>query len=114
MKKRAALGQDAPVTVSQKSEKSRSVDPAAATDDMGAIDVLLATGACAASWEPSARILGNVRAGDIVRAVDRVERYEKELRADLHLLRKLRGVCRLSYLEAINHRIKSLEMAIKP
>lgn len=35
----------------------------------------------------------------------------QELNADLRLLRKLRGVCRLSHLDAINHRIKSLEIS---
>ena len=38
------------------------------TDDADAALVLAAVRQCAASWVPEARLLGNVRAGDIVRA----------------------------------------------
>ncbi len=40
------------------------------TDDAPSLTVLAGVRACAASWMPEARIIGNVRAGDIVRAVD--------------------------------------------
>jgi len=49
-----------------------AVDRSAAlenTDDAAPAIVLAAVRACAASWVPEARILGNVRAGDIVRAL---------------------------------------------
>ena len=39
------------------------------TDDASADLVLAAVRQCAASWQPEARVLGNVRAIDIVRAV---------------------------------------------
>lgn len=42
------------------------------TDDASADLVLAAVKQCAASWHPEARILGNVRAVDIVRAVTEV------------------------------------------
>lgn len=38
------------------------------TDDAPAELVLAAVRQCAASWVPEARLVGNVRAGDIVRA----------------------------------------------
>ena len=42
------------------------------TDDAPSLNVLAAVRVCAASWEPDARIIGNVRAGDIVRSLDEV------------------------------------------
>lgn len=39
------------------------------TDDAPVVDVLTAVAQCAAAWEPGARLLGNVRACDILRAV---------------------------------------------
>lgn len=38
------------------------------TDDAPADLVLAALRQCAASWQPGARVMGNVRAGDVVRA----------------------------------------------
>lgn len=40
----------------------------AGTHDASAVGVLAAVMACAKAWEPEARLLGNVRAGDIARA----------------------------------------------
>jgi ubiquinone biosynthesis protein UbiJ len=40
------------------------------TDDADPRTVLAVVRFCAASWVPEARIIGNVRAGDIVRAID--------------------------------------------
>lgn len=40
------------------------------TDDAAPEVVLRELRDCAACWEPGARLLGNVRAGDIVRAID--------------------------------------------
>lgn len=40
------------------------------TDDAAPHDVLAMVRFCAASWEPGVRLLGNVRACDIVRACD--------------------------------------------
>ena len=42
------------------------------TDDAPSLTVLAVVGQCAASWAPEARIIGNVRAGDIVRSVDQI------------------------------------------
>jgi hypothetical protein len=39
------------------------------TDDAAYDLVLAAVRQCAASWQPEARVIGNVRAADIVRAV---------------------------------------------
>lgn len=47
------------------------------TDDADYSTVLLALGACAESWEPNVRLIGNVRAGDIVRALSIVLHKEK-------------------------------------
>lgn len=44
------------------------------TDDAPPRDVLAMVRLCAASWVPEARLLGNVRAGDIVRALDAIDR----------------------------------------
>ncbi|MEM8576116.1 MAG: hypothetical protein AAGF48_16020 [Pseudomonadota bacterium] len=41
------------------------------TDDAPAYDVLVAVALCAAAWEPEVRIIGNVRAGDILRSCNR-------------------------------------------
>ena len=54
---------------------------AVSTDNAPAIDVLRAVRACALAWEPDARILGNVRAIDIARAVAEIDR-EQALRRD--------------------------------
>jgi len=40
------------------------------TDNADPITVLAVTALCARSWVPEARILGNVRAGDLARAID--------------------------------------------
>lgn len=40
------------------------------TDDKHPADVLRMLRLCAASWEPGVRLLGNIRACDIVRACD--------------------------------------------
>lgn len=53
------------------------------TDDADYDTVLLMTRLCAASWEPKVRLLGNVRAGDIVRAIDEVRAEVRRLRAAL-------------------------------
>ena len=42
------------------------------TDDADPWTVLAAVRICALSWEPNARIIGNVRAGDIARAIQAV------------------------------------------
>lgn len=42
------------------------------TDDAAPLVVLAEVGICAGSWEPNVRLLGNVRAGDIVRAVNAI------------------------------------------
>lgn len=42
------------------------------TDGADAITVLAILRFCAASWVPDARIVGNIRAGDIVKALDEV------------------------------------------
>ncbi len=42
------------------------------TDDASTDVVLAAVLQCAASWEPNVRLLGNVRAGDIVRSLTEV------------------------------------------
>lgn len=62
------------------------------TDDAEPHLVLAAVRHCAASWEGSARLLGNVRASDIVRAIDAVaspprESEEGKLRRALRLAR---------------------------
>ena len=44
------------------------------TDNAPAIDVLRAVRECALAWEPDARILGNVRACDIARAIAEIDR----------------------------------------
>jgi hypothetical protein len=53
---------------------------AAGTDNGEAFVVLAAVRNCAKHWVPEARIIGNVRAGDIVRAIeeadDRIEQLE--------------------------------------
>lgn len=41
------------------------------TDDAPAYNVLVAVADCARRWEPNARIIGNVRAGDILKACNR-------------------------------------------
>lgn len=45
--------------------------------------VLAAVKACAASWVPDARLLGNVRAGDIVRAIAALEAEHSRMREAL-------------------------------
>ncbi|MCW3783559.1 hypothetical protein [Defluviimonas salinarum] len=40
------------------------------TDDAEALTVLAVLRYCAASWVPEARIVGNIRAGDIVRSLE--------------------------------------------
>ncbi|WP_199914869.1 hypothetical protein [Pseudovibrio sp. Alg231-02] len=52
--------------------KQEMPSSAAATDDADAATVLAMVRLCAAAWTPEARIVGNVRAGDIVRALDEV------------------------------------------
>jgi hypothetical protein len=42
------------------------------TDNAPSLNVLAAVRTCASSWDPDARIIGNVRAGDIVRSLDEV------------------------------------------
>ena len=42
------------------------------TDNSDARSVVLAVGACADSWVPEARLVGDVRAGDIVKALAEV------------------------------------------
>lgn len=42
------------------------------TDNAPSLNVLAAVRVCAAGWEPDVRIIGNVRAGDIVRSLDEV------------------------------------------
>lgn len=47
-----------------------STIPNRETDDAHPINVLAGVHLCATHWSPQARIVGNVRAGDIVRAID--------------------------------------------
>lgn len=47
--------------------------PAANTDDAEPIEVLRAVAECARCWEGGVRLLGNVRACDIVRAVEALD-----------------------------------------
>lgn len=52
-------------------EHRRSQNPeCASTDDAPPAQVLAEVRRCAISWEPEVRLVGNVRAGDIVRAID--------------------------------------------
>jgi len=53
------------------------------TDDADPWTVLASVRACAISWQPDARIIGNVRAGDIARAIQAIaERHYPGDRAD--------------------------------
>jgi len=52
------------------------------TDDAPPDVVLAAVARCAAAWVPEARIIGNVRAGDILRAVTEVAAREQEAYKD--------------------------------
>ncbi len=52
-----------------------------ATDNASPDIVLAAVEVCARSWEPDARVLGNLRAGDIVRALDAMHDEATRLRA---------------------------------
>jgi len=53
------------------------------TDDADPWTVLAAVRACALSWQPDARIIGNVRAGDIAWAIQAIaERHYPGDRAD--------------------------------
>lgn len=65
----------------EKNQRERVFDPALAhlnTDDAYYEDVLLAVGACADSWNPEVRLVGNVKAGDITRAIATVLNIEKK------------------------------------
>jgi len=55
------------------------------TDEADPWTVLAAVRACAISWQPEARIIGNVRAGDIARAIQTIadEHYPKDRIRDL-------------------------------
>lgn len=51
-------------------ERARQMEAlATATDGADMMTVLAEVARCASSWEPEVRLLGNVRAGDIVRAI---------------------------------------------
>lgn len=53
--------------------------PNLAPDDAPADAVLASVRACAASWEGGARLLGNVRAMDITRAIDQVQAHVQSI-----------------------------------
>jgi len=55
------------------------------TDEADPWTVLAAVRACVISWQPEARIIGNVRAGDIARAIQTIaeEHYPKDRIRDL-------------------------------
>jgi len=60
------------------------------TDDAPVVDVLTAVAQCAAAWEPGARLLGNVRACDILRAVTHAKsRLQAEAPEDAEVLREV-------------------------
>lgn len=50
-------------------------------------DVLLTTRVSALSWQPQVRLLGNVRAGDIARAIDEAIAERDELAREVERLR---------------------------
>jgi hypothetical protein len=80
----------------------------AKTDDANFRTVLLETQLCAASWEGDVRLLGNVRAKDIVRAITEALARAKDLEADVWTWQGIseRNTARLREAEAEIERLR--------
>ena len=75
--------------------------PVASTDDAAPGEVLAALWVCAQAWEPNVRIIGNIRAIDIMRACDYATRQD-DLRKELDAA------------DSALARIAELQAALKP
>lgn len=53
------------------------------TDDAAPDVVLAELARCAAHWKPEVRVMGNVRAGDIVRAISTLQSEERSLKKEV-------------------------------
>lgn len=56
----------------EEDRREQTLATVAAPDNGAPLEVLAAVHACAKAWVPEARIIGNVRAGDIARAIEAI------------------------------------------